>query len=227
MRDQSHMNLLCMLLYKVFTREEKNLIFRSYRQPPSTEEVKETVEEAAKQILRFFVEADSVDLDWVLRDEDATQGTFFENSTVFEEAIFSETYDRVERDAVEKASADGDFRALEKIISERGYLRTKRARDLITAKIRGESPARSVSMIDRNAASDIIKIMMQNKCSEYRAIQIAIAIDSEAEKNIELNENTLKSRLRRAKKDPIIRAKIAFAGGKIEEVLSIFETLRE
>ena len=96
----------------------------------STEEIKETIEEITERARNFFVGPDDYS---ELHVFDERPG---EEKSYPYELVYSLTYDKDEHDAAERAE-QGDFFPIAKMLEERGYLRTERARMAVSDRLKG------------------------------------------------------------------------------------------
>lgn len=181
MRNTPHAKLLCMLTYGSLVRSSKH-IFSGM----TLEQVEECLETLTEEIMMFFSDADSFNRDWTLSNSP--------DARPLERSIFQITFDEEETEASDKAER-GDFRSLEKIIRERGYLRTSKARRLVADRILDKKKRGSpASKINIETFEAIFKIQFLQKCSEFHAKKVWL------DENPNVAEETLSSRIKRAKK---------------------------
>jgi len=193
----SHFRALCILIANTLSNSNVDL--------------GQAIESIAGEILRFFSEADSADFNWTLDSRTVPQNadtSFFRKPGPCSEALYRLTYDDVESAAC-VAARRGNYRLLEMLISERGYLRTSEAREIVLMRMQSEKrkqlppeqrlpPKHYFEYLDQ-----VMTLMMQHICS-FKDAQRKL-LDT----NTNLNPETLKSDINRALKgDPGYKIRI-------------------
>ena len=190
MREDPVAKALCILLYN--SMKDSNLVNFSAIEP---EAIMEGIEGISEEILHFFADADSYKPEWSLKKTSVDEGLFSDSE--FASSFHKMAYDEYENEAIEKAEL-GDYRLLESLIEDRGFLRTCQARRLIVDRLQGKrKKGRPKTTVNIDTFDDILNIRARHGCSEYRAKKIWL------EDNLDISEETLKHRLSEAKKDPV------------------------
>lgn len=205
LKDSPHFKAICILLFKALSCAENDIISPRASGNKSFEDAKKAIEHAALQIMQFFAVADSANPDWEFGDPKAN----IESANPFTfSAIYRFTYDRQETAATDLASR-GDFSALEALTEDRGYLRSKEARQLIVARLRGEKLKPKPSITQARVFHEITEIMMRESCSETMARKIWL--EENQGKRAVPSENTLKDQWQKSKDDPLFKVFLALA----------------
>lgn len=194
-----HFRAICILLFKTLSQSENDILFSRSRKVTS-DGLRAAIEHAALQVIRFFAIPDSADPDWLFGDpgdnvEEARPFTF--------SAFYHFEFDHKEMIATDLASR-GDFRKLEALLESRGYLRSKEARRLVVAKLRGEKLEPKPSAKQAEIFHQITAIMVRELCSETEARKIWLT-ENEG-KSEAASENTLKYHWGKSKNDPLLKA---------------------
>ncbi len=98
------------------------------------------------------------------------------------------------------AAEEGDQEPLAQLIEQRGCLATPEAREFVAARLRGEKKTRGSKRTlvqissDLGILDDVLAIRAEHGCTEYRAKLVYL------NDHPDLNEDTLKTILSRAKK---------------------------
>ncbi len=160
-----------------------------------TEKIVLNLERLADEVMNFFVEPDSL-------DSSSSKVALTKNCDP-EESI-ERAFTIYSINEVENAAADdaerGDFRALEKLVQTKGFLRTARARELVVRRMRGEKKNGSVkTTVNVDTFMSVTVLMLREKLTESAAKERWLDMNPKA------NPETLKKRMRLAKKEPSLR----------------------
>lgn len=213
--DDPHSKALCILTYNVLAKNHPKLFIRSPFESLSSEDIREAVEDVANEVLRFFREADSADPKWYfpLRETNSERPPLFGSSETDHAALYNITFDKRENEATDAANR-GDFRELECLLLERGYLRSQKARELMVERSRTNERSRrrpgTASKEQAKIFHEVLDIMHKQLCSENKALNI-LAETMDAVADDVLSENTLKDRWKKTKADPSLSFKLAMA----------------
>ena len=107
-----------------------------------------------------------------------------------------------------RVAEEGDVTRLVEIFLRDGSLKTTEAQQFVAARLRGDKRKRGNKRTSAQLKADfdlfmhLQTIMQENSCTEYHARKILL------EQNPKLNEETLKTRIRRLKREMLREAQI-------------------
>ena len=208
MANETYARALAIIISKTILKNELLLLpAQNFRGGINTKAFIEGVEAIAAEVLRFFFDADSYDPNWTFEK----QGEHPNIPEALVPAVYSLTYGKQEQDAHKKAQ-QGDYADLANLIETQGFLRSGSARRLVSSVLRDRRPPQQ-SFLNRDSALEVIRLMIEQDCTEYRACEIICENDQD------LNAETFSTRIKRAKKqDKVVKLMFNLLKNRVQNI---------